>query len=181
MGWRYLIRIRLMQCCGRRWRGRELRLCMLQRYLIITSRMRGRNAFLGKELTWLHWCSVVLLDELDQLVLAKQTVLYNLFNWPTLPNSRLIVIAVANTMNLADMLPNKIQSRVGKSGIWQHLTTGLTRVNFEPYTMAQLVQIIESRLENVPQNIIEKDAIRLCAMRIANNTGDARKALDICR
>ena len=57
--------------------------------------------------------SVVLLDELDQLVLAKQTVLYNLFNWPTLPNSRLIVVAIANTMNLADMLPNKIQSRVG--------------------------------------------------------------------
>jgi origin recognition complex subunit 1 len=56
---------------------------------------------------------VVLLDELDQLVMAKQTVLYNMFNWPTLPNSRLIVIAVANTMNLADMLPNKIQSRVG--------------------------------------------------------------------
>jgi len=57
--------------------------------------------------------SVVLLDELDQLVMAKQTVLYNLFNWPTLPNSRLIVVAIANTMNLADMLPNKIQSRVG--------------------------------------------------------------------
>jgi origin recognition complex subunit 1 len=57
--------------------------------------------------------SVVLLDELDQLVMAKQTVLYNLFNWPTLPNSRLIVVAIANTMNLAEMLPNKIQSRVG--------------------------------------------------------------------
>ena len=59
--------------------------------------------------------SVVLLDELDQLVMAKQTVLYNLFNWPTLPHSRLIVVAIANTMNLADMLPNKIQSRVGIS------------------------------------------------------------------
>ena len=64
--------------------------------------------------TWFNSnTSVVLLDELDQLVMAKQTVLYNLFNWPTLPNSRLIVIAIANTMNLADMLPNKIQSRVG--------------------------------------------------------------------
>jgi Cdc6-like AAA superfamily ATPase len=63
--------------------------------------------------------SVVLLDELDQLVMAKQTVLYNLFNWPTLPNSRLIVVAIANTMNLADMLPNKIQSRVGE---FHHLT-----------------------------------------------------------
>lgn len=61
--------------------------------------------------------SVVLLDELDQLVMAKRTVLYNLFNWPTLPNSRLIVIAIANTMNLAEMLPNKIQSRVGRKPV----------------------------------------------------------------
>ena len=63
--------------------------------------------------------SVVLLDELDQLVMAKQTVLYNLFNWPTLPNSRLIVVAIANTMNLADMLPNKIQSRVGMTPFFE--------------------------------------------------------------
>jgi origin recognition complex subunit 1 len=126
--------------------------------------------------------SVVLLDELDQLVMAKQTVLYNLFNWPTLPNSRLIVIAIANTMNLADMLPNKIQSRVGITPYYESISLlGLTRVNFEPYTTSQLVQIIESRLEHVPSNIVEKDAIRLCAVRIANNTGDARKALDVCR
>jgi len=127
--------------------------------------------------------SVVLLDELDQLVMAKQTVLYNLFNWPTLPHSRLIVIAIANTMNLADMLPNKIQSRVGivlatSDGVD---LVGLTRVNFEPYKADQLIKIIESRLQNVPGNIIEKDAIKLCAMKIANNTGDARKALDVCR
>jgi origin recognition complex subunit 1 len=120
------------------------------------------------------------LDELDQLVMAKQTVLYNLFNWPTLPSSRLIVIAIANTMNLADMLPNKIQSRVGIIHLMQS-NVGLTRVNFEPYTRDQLESIIESRLENVPGDIVEKDAIRLCAMRIAANTGDARKALDICR
>jgi len=127
--------------------------------------------------------SVVLLDELDQLVMAKQTVLYNLFNWPTLPNSRLIVVAISNTMNLTDMLPNKIQSRVGLDPPSCHKISrvGLIRVNFEPYTTPQLIKIIESRLENVPGNIVEYDAIRLCSMRIANNTGDARKALDVCR
>ena len=44
-----------------------------------------------------------------------------------------------------------------------------------------MIQIIESRLKDVPGDIIEKDAIKLCAMKIANNTGDARKALDVCR
>ena len=125
--------------------------------------------------------SVVLLDELDQLVMAKQTVLYNLFNWPTLPNSRLIVVAISNTMNLTDMLPNKIQSRFGSLVVTKISQLGLIRVNFEPYTTPQLIKIIESRLENVPGNIVEYDAIRLCSMRIANNTGDARKALDVCR
>jgi origin recognition complex subunit 1 len=62
-----------------------------------------------------------------------------------------------------------------------HLIAGLTRVNFEPYTTEQLIRIIESRLENVPGNIVEADAIKFCAMRIANSTGDARKALDVCR
>jgi origin recognition complex subunit 1 len=61
------------------------------------------------------------------------------------------------------------------------LTAGLTRVNFEPYSREQLIRIIQSRLENVPGTIMEVDAIRLCAARIANNTGDARRALDICR
>ena len=43
---------------------------------------------------------VVIIDELDQLVNKKQSVVYNFFDWPHLPNSRLIVIAIANTMGI---------------------------------------------------------------------------------
>lgn len=57
---------------------------------------------------------VVLMDELDQLVTKNQTVMYNFFNWPTLRHSRLIVLAVANTMDLPERtLSNKISSRLG--------------------------------------------------------------------
>jgi origin recognition complex subunit 1 len=43
------------------------------------------------------------MDELDLLVTAKQTVMYNFF------------VAVANTMDLPErMLSNKISSRLGK-------------------------------------------------------------------
>jgi origin recognition complex subunit 1 len=35
---------------------------------------------------------VVLVDELDLLVTRNQSLLYNIFDWPTLPHSRLIVI-----------------------------------------------------------------------------------------
>jgi Cdc6-like AAA superfamily ATPase len=55
------------------------------------------------------------MDELDLLVTAKQTVMYNFFEWPNWPHSRLIVVAVANTMDLPErMLSNKISSRLGE-------------------------------------------------------------------
>ena len=58
---------------------------------------------------------VVLMDELDQLVTKNQSVMYNFFNWPQLRHSRLIVLAVANTMDLPERtLSNKISSRLGE-------------------------------------------------------------------
>lgn len=58
--------------------------------------------------------SVVLMDELDQLVTAKQDVIYNFFNWPTIENSKLVVIAVANTHDLSDrVMTGRVRSRLG--------------------------------------------------------------------
>lgn len=55
------------------------------------------------------------MDELDLLVTKKQTVMYNFFEWPNRPNSKLIVIAIANTMDLPErILTNKVSSRLGK-------------------------------------------------------------------
>ena len=57
---------------------------------------------------------VVLMDELDLLVTKKQKVMYNFFDWPNKPHSRMIVIAVANTMDLPErMMSNKVSSRLG--------------------------------------------------------------------
>jgi origin recognition complex subunit 1 len=67
---------------------------------------------------------VVLMDELDQLVTKNQSVMYNFFNWPGLRHSRLIVLAVANTMDLPERtLSNKISSRLGT---YQHSNPPLT-------------------------------------------------------
>ncbi|KAJ6259485.1 hypothetical protein Dda_5122 [Drechslerella dactyloides] len=114
---------------------------------------------------------VVLMDELDQLVTKNQSVMYNFFNWPSMVHSRLIVLAVANTMDLPERtLSNKISSRLG-----------LTRITFPGYTHEQLKKIIESRLEGVPGNIVQSDAIQFAARKVAAVSGDARRALDICR
>lgn len=60
-------------------------------------------------------CSVVLMDELDQLMTTKQDVVYNFFNWPTLVGSKLVVLAVANTMDLPErVMTGRVRSRLGK-------------------------------------------------------------------
>lgn len=55
------------------------------------------------------------MDELDQLLTAKQDVVYNFFNWPAMRDSQLFVIAVANRMDLPQHLAAKIKSRLGMS------------------------------------------------------------------
>lgn len=117
---------------------------------------------------------VVLLDELDQIVTKNQAVMYNFFNWPTYENSKLIVIAVANTMDLPErLLTNKISSRLG-----------LSRIQFTSYSYTQLSEIIKHRLEQLSKTdnhlLIAKDAIEFASRKVASVSGDARRSLMIC-
>ncbi|XP_067141497.1 origin recognition complex subunit 1-like [Centruroides vittatus] len=112
---------------------------------------------------------VVMVDELDLLWTRKQAVMYNLFDWPSCPSSKLIVVAIANTMDLPErMLMNRVVSRLG-----------LTRMTFQPYTHQQLQEILLSRMSM--SRAFDPDAIQLAARKVAAVSGDARRALDICR
>ena len=81
--------------------------------------------------------AVVMVDELDFLVTQKQKLLYNLFDWPSLPNARLIVIGIANTMDLPERFLPKIHSRIGTF-----------RIVFKPYTHDQILTIMKSRIQD---------------------------------
>jgi len=113
--------------------------------------------------------TIFLVDELDMLCNRKQSVLYNIFDWPSKPHGKLIVIAIANTMDLPErVMMNRVSSRLG-----------LTRQTFQPYTHAQLQTIVASRLEGL--QVFQEHAIQLVARKVASLSGDARRALDICR
>ncbi|KFP80064.1 Origin recognition complex subunit 1 [Acanthisitta chloris] len=113
--------------------------------------------------------TVLLVDELDLLWTRKQNVMYNLFDWPTQKHSKLIILAIANTMDLPErIMMNRVASRLG-----------LTRMSFQPYTYKQLQQIISSRLNGV--KAFDEDAIQLVSRKVAALSGDARRCLDICR
>jgi cell division control protein 6 len=54
--------------------------------------------------------SIVLLDEVDHLVTREQDVLYRLFEWASVPESRLILIGIANALDLTDRLLPRLRA-----------------------------------------------------------------------
>lgn len=113
--------------------------------------------------------TVLLVDELDLLWTRKQDVMYNIFDWPSKPRARLVVLAVANTMDLPErIMIKRVSSRLG-----------LTRMTFQPYTFRQLEEIVTSRMTGL--RVFDSDAVQLAARKVAAVSGDARRALDICR
>ncbi|KAK6793295.1 hypothetical protein RDI58_006748 [Solanum bulbocastanum] len=111
---------------------------------------------------------ILLIDELDLLVTRNQAVLYNILDWPMKPHSKLIVIGIANTMDLPEKLLPRISSRMG-----------IQRLCFGPYNYQQLQEIILTRLNGI--EAFEKPAIEFASRKVAAVSGDARRALEICR
>ncbi|XP_022230998.2 origin recognition complex subunit 1 [Drosophila obscura] len=113
--------------------------------------------------------TVLLVDELDILCNRRQDVVYNLLDWPTKSAARLVVVTIANTMDLPErLLMGKVTSRLG-----------LTRLTFQPYTHKQLQEIVTARLGG--SEAFKGEAVQLVARKVAAVSGDARRALDICR
>ncbi|CAB3366454.1 Hypothetical predicted protein [Cloeon dipterum] len=113
--------------------------------------------------------TILVVDELDMLCTRKQDVVYHLFEWPTKATSKLIVLTIANTMDLPErLLQGKVTSRMG-----------LTRLTFRPYTYEQLEKIVQVKLDE--SGDFDSDARQLVARKVASLSGDARRALEICR
>lgn len=113
--------------------------------------------------------TILLVDEMDIICNRKQDVVYNLFDWTSKKDSRLIAITIANTMDLPErVLKLKVASRLG-----------LTRITFQPYAFKQLQEVVMSRLAGSKSFV--SDAVQLIARKVASVSGDCRRALDICR
>ncbi|XP_058461542.1 cell division control protein 6 homolog [Malaya genurostris] len=116
-----------------------------------------------------HKTIMLVLDEIDQLASSKQTILYNIFEWPAKRGSKLILIGIANALDLTDRLLSRLQSRCE---LRPHL------IQFLPYTKSQLVTILKNRLrENNTSELFNDAALQLLAAKVASTSGDARRAL----
>ncbi|XP_004859507.1 cell division control protein 6 homolog isoform X1 [Heterocephalus glaber] len=140
------------------------------------SRLTGKDMMqkLEKQMTAEKGPMIVLvLDELDQLDSKGQDVLYTLFEWPWLSGSRLVLIGIANTLDLTDRILPRLEAR-------QHCKPQL--LNFPPYTRSQIAAILQDRLHQVSgDRVLDPAALQFCARKVSAVSGDVRKALDLCR
>ncbi|OXB63673.1 hypothetical protein ASZ78_008988, partial [Callipepla squamata] len=116
---------------------------------------------------------LLVLDELDQLGSRAQDVLYTIFEWPRLPGSRLVLIGLANALDLTE----RVLARLHTSPL-----PGPRLLRFAPYSREELAAILHGRLQQLRGSpVLEPNALQFCARKVSAVSGDARKALDVCR
>ena len=114
---------------------------------------------------------VCLVDEIDFLMTSNQSVIYNILDWPTTPMSRLVIIGLANTMDLPERFSSRNSSRIGVSGD--------LRIIFKPYKPEEVEQILEDRVKEL--GVVEFKALKLISRKAAAMACDLRAALRLCQ
>lgn len=123
---------------------------------------------------------VVVLDEIDHILSLDLESLYRVFEWSMQKSSRLLLVGIANALDLTDRFLPRLKSRNLKPEL----------LPFLPYTTAQVKAIIVRRLKSLlPKDKADSDfipffhpaAIELCSRKVSSQTGDLRKAFEVCR
>ncbi len=124
---------------------------------------------------------IITLDEVDHVLTLDLEFLYSLFSWSMAPNSHLILIGIANALDLTDRLLPRLKARNLKPNL----------LPFLPYSAPQIKAVLTTRLRGLMSEGMrgEKDyvpflhpaALELCARKVAAQSGDLRKAFDIVR
>ena len=123
---------------------------------------------------------LVTLDEIDHLLTLDLEILYTLFEWSLQRASRLILIGIANALDLTDRFLPRLKAR--------NLRPQL--LPFLPYTAPQIASVLTAKLQSLPlptdgqpnfTPFVHPTAIQFCSKKVASQTGDLRKAFDIMR
>ncbi|XP_041978201.1 cell division control protein 6 homolog [Aricia agestis] len=119
-----------------------------------------------------HKMILLVLDEIDQLGSARQSVLYTLFGWAAVAAHRTVLVGVANALDLTERALPRLAAR------------GLrpATLHFAPYTKQQIVDVFTSVLADEDKgNVFSPVALQMLAAKISAISGDMRRALDIGR
>lgn len=134
---------------------------------------KNSKNLIEKHLVTSHKMILLVLDELDQLESKRQSILYSIFEWPAIKKSKLLLVGIANALDLTDRILPRLQSRCALKPKLMH---------FAPYDKQQIVNIITQRLKDAGvEEIFTGMAMQMLAAKIAAISGDIRRALDISR
>lgn len=102
-----------------------------------------------------------MLDEIDQLESKRQSVLYTIFEWPALPNSRLVLVGIANALDLTERALPRLQARCSLRPQTLH---------FAPYTKEQIIKIFTTVLATEDKtNVFSPVALQMLAGKLCKN------------
>jgi cell division control protein 6 len=124
---------------------------------------------------------LVTLDEIDHLLTADPEILYSLFEWSLHSKSHLLLIGIANALDLTDRFLPRLKANNLKPIL----------LPFLPYTAPQIANVITTRLRSLLPGdqtnagdfvpFVQPAAVQLCAKKVASQTGDLRKAFDLVK
>ncbi|KAJ5032796.1 uncharacterized protein L3040_009388 [Drepanopeziza brunnea f. sp. 'multigermtubi'] len=123
---------------------------------------------------------VVTLDEIDHILTLDLEIMYKLFEWSLQKSSRLILVGIANALDMTDRFLPRLKARNLKPQL----------LPFLPYSAVQIKTVIVTRLKSLvaadsptPDYVpfLHPAAIELCSRKVSSQSGDLRKAFDICR
>ncbi|CAH2066504.1 unnamed protein product, partial [Iphiclides podalirius] len=118
-----------------------------------------------------HKMMLLVLDEIDQLDSRRQSVLYTVFEWPAQFAARVVLVGVANALDLTERTLPRLQARCSLRPRTLH---------FAPYSKQQIVDIFVSVLAGEDRSqVFSPVALQMLAAKIAAVSGDMRRALDI--
>ncbi len=151
---------------------------LLEEFVDITEIVEGeemnalKTLFMQKKTPYL-----VTLDEVDHLLELDVDLLYNIFEWSLQKSSGLVLVGIANALDFTDRFLPRLKARGLKPDL----------LPFLPYTAAQISSVITSKLkalvsvESSHLPFIHPTAIMFLSKKVAAQSGDLRKAFDICR
>jgi hypothetical protein len=116
---------------------------------------------------------IVILDEMDGLLSAKDgdDLVGNLFSVAHSPGSRLMLIGIANSIDL-------VQQALRPGGPFHRRNIHPAHEVFPSYKREDIASLLNERLSQLPGPVFDKNSIEFCARKIANGDGDMRRALE---
>jgi len=83
-----------------------------------------------------------------------------------------VLVGIANSLDFTDRVLPRLQTKTSCKPIL---------LQFQPYRKDEICAILQGRIQETTDNIVDQSAVQFCARKVSAMTGDARKALDILR